>query len=110
MKGIILLTVILCLQFATNAQQIQMNIQMNPDEIMTQQSWQMDDPQTEFARPVVESLLKETRKFYDMLNQSEPGNFTFDFSVLDSLILEADKLQINLIAFHQDFDLINSYR
>lgn len=87
-----------------------MQVTTNVEEILLQQTWSIDDPQTEFALPIIEGIYTELNAFYELLNLSTNGSFVFDFTTVDALIQEADQLEINLNAFDSDFQLMDSYR
>lgn len=110
MRTLLLQLFFASIYFGASAQQVQMQVTSNIEEILLQQPWSIDEPQTEFASAIIEGLYIELTSFYEQVNASSGGSINFNFTPIDELLLQASQLEMNLSAFDNDFELVDSYR
>lgn len=110
MKRLLLPIVVMLFALQGHAQEVKMNLNLGVDDILMQQAWSIDDPESEPAREVIEVLMFELNSFYAALNAAAPESFTYDFTSIDAQLKKAKTLKLNIDAFKPDLDFIDSYR
>ncbi|MEX1190793.1 MAG: hypothetical protein WEA99_02385 [Brumimicrobium sp.] len=107
MKAIIIVSFVLCcsLSFAQQHATEHTQCQMNMDEILRLQSFNMDDPISEHARNVFYDLYENLNRVYKCSSDSKQCDE--QISDFEKTIEKAERLNLNLKMFEEDIHYVS---
>jgi len=95
--------------FCSAQAQYEMKCTMTEREIMQSQSFGEDDPESESAFPIFNSLKTEFQNLYNEINNGEMGNINLHIEQINIAIENAVLLNLNYSMFQEDIEFIQQY-
>lgn len=89
--------------------QHEMKCTMTEREIMQSQSFSEDAPESEFALPVVKTLLFEFEEFYSNLNNGDMQAASENKIRINEAIQNANTLHLNYSMFQDDIEILQQF-
>lgn len=83
---------------------------MNLEQILLAQTFDIDDPKSEYAKSYVEQIFKDLSSFYSAYNQGQSAEIQQYISSLESLLRKSEELGMNCSMFKKDFQFIQSLK
>lgn len=93
---------------STNAQSYELQCQLTVEQVQLSQTWDIDDPNSEFTMNYAEILFAEINSIYTKMNNGQSNELQEHKDAIEATLLLADNLGMNYTMFQDDLDIIET--